>query len=275
LQASIYFLEAVSQHLGNKINVNFDAEGPSNALREEEYPIIYKAGYLWSETFQASASWTQPVYKLARKISTLLERYGDRLSVNVVIGNRAYGIENPSFRKMDSVIRELCLQMPSSNIKIGAEGMKNGMKAIDLAAEFDLVAYLLQTPYLYSLLEYCKERGVRAVVYTPCRVCSIDNSKEAIREVLRIIGTGYFERRGLKLSEVDKDEQEQEEEEEKTLDQINSFGIFGSLYDALKRISDLTSKGVWKVVLSPMFENMGDLKRQLELLSGKYSCKDG
>ncbi|MFI5420797.1 MAG: hypothetical protein ACHQ1H_07495 [Nitrososphaerales archaeon] len=246
-QKTISFLSLVNSSLG-PVNVNFDAETSSEILAAESFAKIYDLGLKWSETYQASS--LVSASERSAFIRELLWEFGRRFSANLVIGNSAYGLENPHHRELRHLTLEV-LAASNGLLKLGAEGLRNGRKAIDLAARTGACAYILRTGAANSLIDYAKVSGVRFMVYSLLRLA--ETKSIAADQLIRIKGTGYFERRGVARDNV--------------AVRIGEFSIFGSCEEIMAQITSLLDRGASKVVLFPVFENQKDLRSQLNLLS--------
>ncbi|MGI0091561.1 MAG: hypothetical protein ACREBS_07625 [Nitrososphaerales archaeon] len=190
-----------------------------------------------------------PVVSKSASIKQLLKKYGARLSANLVIGNAAYGLR-PSYDLLHNMTLRIA-PLSRRELKLGAEGVFNGKRAIDLAAETNSVAYILHTSSINELLEYANERKVRFMVYTLCRVA--ESRSRAASELMRIKGTSYFERRKVLRDDVSQ--------------RLPEFSIFGTGEEITSQIRSVISQGASKMVLYPVFESMKDLIRQMNLLS--------
>lgn len=230
------------------MNVNFDAETEEQTLGFEEYSKVYDLGLLWSETFQASKG-TNSAANKSTLIRRLLKKFGKRFSANLVIGNAAYGLK-PDFGKLHNMTLKLA-PLSARELKLGAEGSLNGKRAIDLAASTGSIAYILHTSSIDELLDYAKSLGVRFMVYTLCRIA--ESRSKAAADLMRIKGTGYFERRRVLREEIST--------------RLGEFSIFGTGQEIASQINSLVSGGADKVVLYPVFENMKDLIQQMNMLS--------
>ncbi|MDG7001244.1 MAG: hypothetical protein JRN15_19280, partial [Nitrososphaerota archaeon] len=203
---------------------------------------------LWSETFQASKGTSSAVNKSAR-IKQLLRKFGKRFSANLVIGNAAYGLK-PDYGQLHNMTLKLA-PLSARELKLGAEGSINGKRAIDLAASTGSIAYILHTSSIDELLDYARSRGVRFMVYTLCRIA--ESRSMAAADLMRIKGTGYFERRRVLREEIST--------------RLGEFSIFGTGQEITSQINTLVSGGADKVVLYPVFESLKDLIRQMNMLS--------
>ena len=230
------------------MNVNFDAETEEQTLGIEEYSKVYDLGLLWSETFQASRGLSSAASKSAL-IKQLLKKFGKKFSANLVIGNAAYGLR-PDYSELRKITLRLA-PLSARELKLGAEGSVNGKKAIDLAAATGSIAYILHTSSIDELLDYARSCGVRFMVYTLCRIA--ESRSKAAAELMRIKGTGYFERRRVLREEIST--------------RLGEFSIFGTGQEIAGQIGTLVSRGADKVVLYPVFESMKDLIRQMNMLS--------
>jgi hypothetical protein len=172
------------------------------------------------------------------------------LGANIVIGNKAYGLR-PSSSFLDTAGAFLST-ISKSQIKVGAEGEKNGKRAIDLASKTNSIAYILHTPIADLLMDYAMSNGVKYVLYTLCRIG--ESEALAACDLMRIKGIGYFERRGILRDNIST--------------QLNNFAIYGTRDDVTKKIRDYVDvRGVSKVVLYPVFDSFKDLLGQMRLLS--------
>ncbi len=203
---------------------------------------------LWSETFQASKGTSGAVNKSAR-IKQLLRKFGKRFSANLVIGNAAYGLK-PDYGQLHNMTLKLA-PLSARELKLGAEGLINGKRAIDLAASTGSIAYILHTSSIDELLDYARSRGVRFMVYTLCRIA--ESRSMAAADLMRIKGTCYFERRRVLREEIST--------------RLGEFSIFGTGQEITSQINTLVSGGADKVVLYPVFESLKDLIRQMNMLS--------
>jgi hypothetical protein len=232
--------------------VNFDAETQKEMLTDSDYEKVYQFGTHWSETFQASAIGnTQSIIERAAQIRILLNRFGNRLSANLVVGNGGYGFK-PDF----NALHELTLKLTGfsgKRLKLGVEGRKNGKRAIELASKSDSTAYVLHTPSVHDLLEYAQNNKVKTTVYTLCRFSEISRSNAA-SELMRIKGTSYFERRGLSSHEISL--------------KLGEFAVFGTTAEVALQLRTLIDKRkANNVALYPVFENQRDLIKQMRMLS--------
>lgn len=209
---------------------------------------MYDLGVAWSETFQASKEGDSATGKSAL-IKNLLQKFGRRFSANLVIGNAAYGLR-PDYNALHSMTLKLA-PLSLRELKLGAEGVVNGKKAIDLAAMTGSTAYILHTTSVDELLNYAKSRGVRFMVYTLCRISN--SGSQAAQELMRIKGTSYFERRKILRDEIST--------------RLGEFSIFGTGEEITRQVKGLVSHGASKVVLYPVFESVKDLIRQMNMLS--------
>jgi hypothetical protein len=230
------------------VNVNFDAETSMEMLETDHYSKVFDLGVPWSETFQASLRDGSLVSKSAL-IKHLLKKFGRRFSANLVIGNAAYGLR-PDY----GLFQHMTLRIaPLSNkeLKLGAEGLVNGKKAIDLAAETESTAYILHTSAIDDLLSYARGKGVRFMVYTLCRIA--ETRAVAAAELMRIKGTGYFERRRILREEISQ--------------RLGEFSIFGTGSEVVSQVKSLVSRGAAKVVFYPVFQDTSDLISQMNMLA--------
>jgi hypothetical protein len=245
-QKTISFLSLVNSSLG-PLNVNFDAETATESLDVNCFSKVYDLGLKWSETFQSTARTSAS--ERASLIKQLLNKFGKRFSANLVIGNAAYGIDS-NYR----ILRHMALRVAlgsNEELKLGAEGLSNGKRAIDLAAQTGSFAYILHTSSVESLMEYSKERGVNFMVYTLLRMA--ETRSIAARELMRIKGSEYFVRRGVARDDVSQ--------------RLAGFSIFGSAEEIISQVLSFVNRGASKVVLFPVFENQRDLIDQLSMLS--------
>jgi hypothetical protein len=231
-----------------KVNVNFDAETSKEILEFDHYSKVYDLGVTWSETFQASLHDGSLVSKSAL-IKQLLKKFGKHLSANLVIGNAAYGLR-PDYDLLQHMTLRIA-PLSKKELKLGAEGLVNGKKAIDLAAETGSTAYILHTSSIGDLLNYACEKNVRFMVYTLCRVA--ETRAVAAAELMRIKGTGYFERRRILREDISQ--------------RLGDFSIFGSGNEIVSQVRSLLSRGASKVVLYPVFQDMNDLISQMNMIS--------
>ncbi|MHB8567534.1 MAG: hypothetical protein ACYC7D_13720 [Nitrososphaerales archaeon] len=245
-QKTVSFLSLVNSTLGS-VNVNFDAETESESLDSEDYGKIYDLGVAWSETFQASPR--NGCSKLSDTCG-LLKSYGKLLSANLVIGNAAYGLR-PSHRMLENAGTKLAL-ISKKEMKLGAEGSRNGRRAIDLAARTKSTAYILHTPIAPELMRYARSKNVKFALYTLCRIA--DTESLASIELMRIKGTSYFERRGVLRDNIST-----------LLDHFALYGTRGQFAEKIRNVLDLD--GASKVVLYPVFDSFNDLLGQLRILS--------
>lgn len=229
------------------VNVNFDAETDSERLEAEHYGKVYDLGVTWSETFQASSN-GQMVSRSA-VIKKLLKKFGKRLSANLVIGNAAYGLK-PKYDMLQHMTLRIA-PLSTKELKLGAEGIVNGKRAIDLALETGATAYILHTTAIDHLLEYAREKKVRFMVYTLCRVA--ETRAIAAADLMRIKGTTYFERRKVLREDISQ--------------RLGEFSIFGTGEEINSQIKSLVSKGASKVVLYPVFQGTRDLLNQMNMLA--------
>lgn len=228
------------------VNVNFDAETERESLCEEDYEKVYDLGVHWSETFQASHGSNR-----ITQAHRLLTDYGRLLGANIVIGNRAYGL-TPSSSLLESAGTRLSTISSNRQIKLGAEGEKNGKKAIDLALKTNSIAYILHTPIANLLMDYARASAVKYALYTLCRIG--ESEALAASDLMRIKGTAYFERRGVLRDNIST--------------QLNNFAVYGTGEEVTKKIRDYVDvKGASKVVLYPVFDSFKDLLGQMRLLS--------
>jgi hypothetical protein len=230
------------------LNVNFDAETASETLDCESFSGIYDLGVKWSETYQSSVQLCSS--ESSGLIRHLLWEFGTRFSANLVLGNAAYGLDNSNYR----LLRHLALNVASAagrELKLGAEGLTNGKKSIDIAAHTGAYAYILHTSCANALMEYARERRVKFMVYTLLRIA--ETRSIAAEELTRIQGTGYFERRGILREAVPQT--------------LGDFSISGNPEEIAAQILSFIDRGASKVVLFPVFASLKDLLTQLKLLS--------
>lgn len=227
--------------------MNFDAETTSERLDVEDYERVHDLGARWSETFQASKEGS--AYTKSALIKKLLREFRTHLSANLVIGNAAYGLR-PSYDSFERMALRLA-SLSSSELKLGAEGFTNGKKTIDLAAKTGATAYILHTSSIDGLLEYAKEKNVRFMIYTLCRIA--ESRAHAAAELMRIKGTGYFERRKVLREEISQ--------------RLGEFSIFGTGEEVVSQAKSLVARGASKVVLYPVFQGTSDLISQMNQLS--------
>ncbi len=201
----------------------------------------------WSETFQASS--LGPLVSRASIIKELLKKFGKRFSANLVIGNAAYGLR-PDYDLLHNMTLRIA-PLSQRELKLGAEGLVNGKKAIDLAAQTNSVAYILHTTSINELLSYASESKVRFMVYTLARIA--ETRAIAAAELMHIKGTAYFERRRILRDEISQ--------------RLGEFSIFGTGEDVVMQVRSLVSRGASKVVLYPVFSGAKDLISQMNLLS--------
>ena len=74
-------------------------------------------------------------------------------------------------------------------------------------------------------------------------------------ELMRIKGTGYFERRRIRREEISQ--------------RLGEFLIFGPGEEIVSQVRSLVSCGASKVVLYPGFQDMEDLIRQMNMTSDR------
>lgn len=174
------------------------------------------------------------------------------MGANIVIGNRAYGL-TPSSSLLESAGARLStISRGGRQIKLGAEGERNGKKAIDLAFKTNSIAYILHTPIANQLMDYARAKGVIYALYTLCRIG--ESEALAASDIMRIKGTSYFERRGILRDNIST--------------QLNNFAIYGTRDLVTKKIRDYVDvKGASKIVLYPVFDSFKDLLGQMRLLS--------
>lgn len=245
MQKTVSLLSIVNSALGN-VNVNFDAETTNERLEVEEYGRVHDLGVSWSETFQASKDGSASTKSAL--IKKLLKEFRTRLSANLVIGNAAYGLR-PSYDALEHMALRLT-QLSSRELKLGVEGSRNGKRAIDLASKIGATAYILHTSAKDGLLEYAKETNVKFVVYTLCRIA--ENRALAAADLMRIKGTGYFERRKVLREEISQ--------------RLGDFSIFGTGEQVSSQVKSLIGRGASKVVLYPVFQGTSDLISQMNML---------
>lgn len=226
------------------VNVNFDAETSCESLAVEDYTRVNDLGVRWSETYQASIE--GPARAKPALIKRLLREFRTRLSANLVIGNAAYGLR-PSYESLE----HFALRLSGRELKLGAEGSANGKKSIDLAAKTGATAYILHTSSIDELLNYAKEKGVRFMIYTLCRTA--ESRAIAAADLMRIKGTGYFERRKVQRDEISQ--------------RLGEFSIFGTGEEVLSQVKSLLNRGASKVVLYPVFRGNSDLVSQMNMLA--------
>ena len=227
--------------------MNFDAETTSERLDMEDYGRVHDLGARWSETFQASREGS--ACAKSALIKRLLREFRTHLSANLVIGNAAYGL-HPSYDSLERMALRLA-SLSNREFKLGAEGSTNGKKTIDLAAKTGATAYILHTSSIDRLLDYAKEKNVRFMVYTLCRIA--ESRAHAAAELMRIKGTGYFERRKVLREEISQ--------------RLGEFSIFGTGEEVATQVKSLVARGATKVVLYPVFQGISDLITQMNLLS--------
>lgn len=218
-----------------------------------DYAKVYDLGVQWSETFQASGSSSSASEDATANLADvrgLLRSYGKLLSANLVMGNAAYGLR-PNHTMLEKAGSRLA-RASRREMKLGAEGARNGRRAIDLAAKTNLTAYILHTPIAHQLMEYARSKNVRFALYTLCRIGDSENI--ASSELMRIKGFGYFERRGVLRDNVS------------TL--LDRFAIYGTRDQVIEKIRGvLDVEGASKVVLYPVFDTFNDLLGQLRALA--------
>ena len=220
--------------------MNFDAEGIDQALQGNEYKKVYDFGLHWSETFQSSHFDGD-----STRIRDLVREFGRRLSINLVIGNAAYGLK-PTFHSLEKMVRALSGEC---EIKLGAEGKVYGKRAIDLASENHATAYILHTPSMDELLDHAKSKKVCSFVYTLCR---ISGSKLSAISEISSMKEGYFKRRGIELEAIAKN--------------IANFAVYGTRDEVAAQISAILDRGASKVVLYPVFYGAKDMLNQVKEL---------
>lgn len=208
---------------------------------------MYDLGLRWSETFQASQD--HSVVERSAQIKHLLKKYGMRLAANLVIGNAAYGLR-PSYDSFHRMTLRLS-PLSSAELKLGAEGVANGKRAIDLAANTGATVYILHTNSVHELLEYARGKGVRFMVYTLCRIG--ESRALAAADLMRIKGTSYFERRRVLREDISQ--------------RLGEFSIFGTGKEVVMQVNSLVALGASKVVLYPVFQGTNDLVSQMNMLS--------
>ncbi len=221
-------------------------------LADEDYERVYEFGTHWSETYQASALKDgQSLVEKAAEIMILLKMFGMRFSANLVLGNKAYGFK-PDFH----AFQELAMKVSGCSrkrLKLGAEGMRNGRRAIEVAFKTNSMAYVLHTASVNELLGYARTSHVDSIVYALCRL-SDDTRGRAASELMRIKGTSYFERRGVSTHEISL--------------RLGEFAVFGTGEEIASQIRRLIDQGkASKVALYPVFENSKDLIKQMKMLS--------
>ena len=166
-----------------------------------------------------------------------------------MIGNAAYGLKSDYNLLQSMALRIAALS--GKELKLGAEGLVNGRKAIDLAAETGSIAYILHTSSTAPLLSYALDKHVPSMVYTLCRVG--ETRAIAAADLMRIKGTSYFERRRFLREEI--------------LERLGEFSLFGSGDAITSQVRSLISSGASKVVLYPVFQNMKDMISQMNMIS--------
>ncbi|MDG6997860.1 MAG: hypothetical protein JRN15_01960 [Nitrososphaerota archaeon] len=246
MQKTISLLSIVNSSLGS-VNVNFDAETRSERLDFEDYGRVHDLGARWSETFQASKEGSARAK--SSLIKKLLKEFKSHFSANLVIGNAAYGLR-PSYGSLEHMTLRLT-PLSSRELKLGAEGSTNGRKTIDLAAKTGATAYILHTSSIDGLLDYAKEKRVRFMVYTLCRIA--ESRALAAADLMRIKGTGYFERRKVLREDISQ--------------RLCEFSIFGTGEEVASQVKSLVARGASKVVLYPVFQGTSDLISQMNSLS--------
>lgn len=250
-QKSISFLSIANSALG-PINVNFDAETEKQILSAKDYQRVYDFGANWSETYQASALHDgHSLVEKTAQLRYLLNNFGKRFSVNLVVGNAAYGFK-PEFSSLHEFAMKLG-GVSKGKMKLGAEGKRNGHKAIELASKTNSLAYILQTSSVQELLGYAKLNNVGSIVYALCRI-SEDGRGSAASELMKIKGNSYFERRGVTSNEISS--------------RLGEFAVFGTAEQVSSQIRSLIDHGrARKVALYPVFKNSQDLIEQMKTLS--------
>lgn len=234
----------VNSILGN-VRVNFDAEYSTNRFNLQKSLELCNTYYKWSETLQTSAVDANARFK---DVVYLLENFNN-FSVNFVIGNKKYDCSEKSstlentLRAFETNYRHLFRE----NIKIGAERIINGTKSIELCKQYSLTAYLLQNEHTSKLLEKSRQYNVKTAMYTIARIA--ESKEEALKELLKIIGNGYFNRRGVADSEIKK--------------KSYFFCIFGSESDILNQANRWSNRGVDKLVFNLVFKDLKDYEDQL------------
>ncbi len=250
-QKTISFLSIANSALGS-VNVNFDAETEKEMLADGDYEKVYEFGTHWSETYQASTLHNgQSLVEKAAEIRTLLNKFSSKFSPNLVVGNGAYGFK-PDFH----ALHELTMKLNGSSrrrLKLGAEGRRNGKRAIELASKTNSMAYVLHTTSVNELLGYANTNHVDSIVYALCRLSECTRG-QAASDLMRIKGTSYFERRGLSTQEISL--------------RLGEFALFGTGKEVASQIRMLIDCGkASKVALYPVFENSKDLIKQIKMLS--------
>jgi hypothetical protein len=175
-----------------------------------------------------------------------VRKFGQSLSINLVIGNKAYGL-NPKFDSFEKISRGLSGEC---QVKLGVEGRVFGKRAIDLASEIGATAYILHTTRLKELLDYASSRNVTSIVYTLCRIS--DSSKSSAISEIMSIKAPYFKRRGIELSEIPM--------------KVGDYAVFGTGEEVCGQISNLLELGAGKVVLCPAFKGTKDMLIQMKKL---------
>ena len=220
-------------------------------MEAEDYSKVFEFGVSWSETYQAS----RVIEKTDYIMHDALEKFGNRFSANIVVGNEAYGFK-PKYASLQNMARSLSggrLAKHSSRIKLGAEGLRNGTRAIELASDIEASAYILHTPHTQKLLDHARSKKVQSLVYTLCRLS--DSKERAARDLLAIKGSGYFERRRVPKEEIPK--------------RLGDFSVYGTAEDVAREVSEFISMGASKVVVYPVFSGTKDLIEQMNILSDK------
>ena len=245
IQKTISFLAITRSALG-EVHTNFDAETINEELKQEEYLKPISLGFGWSETFQTSRL-TQDAYE---RIENILRLYRTSISMNLVIGNAAYGL-NPSSKSLEQAARRLAPLCDRVGLKLGAEGWLNGVKVIDLAKKIGASAYILHTPLTGELLHYAKSKRIDSIVYTLCRIGK--SREEAMRDLIQIKGDGYFNRRGISRESIPM--------------RLGDYALFGTTSDISEQILSIQANGGTKVALYLVSQNLRDLVRQFSMLS--------
>jgi hypothetical protein len=213
---------------------------------------VYDFGANWSETYQASALHDgHSLVEKTAQLRYLLNNFGKRFSINLVVGNAAYGFK-PEF----STLHEFAMKLSGvskGKIKLGAEGKRNGQKAIELASRTNSLAYILHTSSVQELLGYAKLNNVSSVVYALCRI-SEDGRGIAASELMKIKGNSYFERRGVDSNAISS--------------RLGEFAVFGTAENVSSQIRSLIDRDrARKVALYLVFKNSQDLIEQLRAFS--------
>lgn len=238
-----WLLTIVRSVLG-ECRVNFDAEALGERPEPAELYALCGLGAMFSETYQACRrDWGY--------LESLCEIYGRAgwFGLNFVLGNARYGC-TPRFSWLEEAVSWFASRYGccSDRVKVGVEGLRLGSKILGLCGRLGFTAYVLNTPWMGRLVGDAVGLGVRCVVYTPVRVSRSGGA--ALGELLGIMGYGYFERRGIGRDDVGR--------------LASGYTLYGSPCEVASRLSEWLEMGVEGVVLSPVFQGVGDLVGQLE-----------